>query len=163
MPSQPNPVCPLVVDDEAPALRRICDLLAKDSDIATTLSAENGLAAIAMIQDARPDIWHGLSNRRLQYDATARRYSKPTHARLRETWPKSGQASAHRPENGIAEDARSECGANARQSQLRPRERLLAARRSVSGRGRNGFVPVPGDAFLVADRHDALQHVSRLV
>ena len=56
MPSRPEPLRALVVDDEAPARRRICDLLAKDSDIATTLSAENGLAAIAMIRDARPDI-----------------------------------------------------------------------------------------------------------
>lgn len=56
MASRPKPICALVVDDEAPARRRICDLLAKDSDIATTLSAENGLAAITMIQDARPDI-----------------------------------------------------------------------------------------------------------
>ena len=56
MASQSRPLRALVVDDEAPARRRICDLLAKDPDIATTLSAENGLAAIAMIQDARPDI-----------------------------------------------------------------------------------------------------------
>ena len=56
MASQSRPLRALVVDDEAPARRRICDLLAKDADIATTLSAENGLAAIAMIQDARPDI-----------------------------------------------------------------------------------------------------------
>jgi two-component system LytT family response regulator len=45
-----------VVDDEAPARRRICDLLAKDEDIATVLTAENGVAAIARIESGRPDI-----------------------------------------------------------------------------------------------------------
>ena len=52
----PKPLCALVVDDEAPARRRISDLLAKDQDIATILSAENGVAAIDSIQSARPDI-----------------------------------------------------------------------------------------------------------
>ncbi|KRC79993.1 hypothetical protein ASE13_13180 [Sphingomonas sp. Root241] len=56
MASQARPLCALVVDDEAPARRRICDLLAKDADIASILSAENGLSAIARIQDTRPDI-----------------------------------------------------------------------------------------------------------
>ncbi len=46
----------LVVDDEAPARRRITDLLAKDSDIAAVMTAENGVAAIEMIQRHRPDI-----------------------------------------------------------------------------------------------------------
>jgi two-component system LytT family response regulator len=45
-----------VVDDEAPARKRIADLLAKDRDVERILKAENGVAAIAMIQDARPDI-----------------------------------------------------------------------------------------------------------
>jgi two-component system LytT family response regulator len=54
--SQPEALCALVVDDEAPARRRISDLLAKDSDIGTILSAENGVAAIDMIQRRRPDI-----------------------------------------------------------------------------------------------------------
>jgi two-component system LytT family response regulator len=54
--SNPKPICALVVDDEAPARRRISDLLSKDSDIATVLSAENGVAAIATIESARPDI-----------------------------------------------------------------------------------------------------------
>ena len=56
MASHPKPICALVVDDEAPARRRISDLLARDSDIATVLSAENGVAAIATIESARPDI-----------------------------------------------------------------------------------------------------------
>ncbi|WP_404338146.1 LytR/AlgR family response regulator transcription factor [Sphingomonas sp. MMS12-HWE2-04] len=45
-----------MVDDEAPARRRISDLLAKDSDVATVLTAENGVAAIAKIESAKPDI-----------------------------------------------------------------------------------------------------------
>ena len=56
MASQPRPLCALVVDDEAPARRRISDLLAKDRDVATVLIAENGVAAIAKIESARPDI-----------------------------------------------------------------------------------------------------------
>ncbi|MBC9035154.1 LytTR family transcriptional regulator DNA-binding domain-containing protein [Sphingomonas sp. JC676] len=46
----------LVVDDEAPARRRISDLLAKDNDIGAVIGAENGIAAIEMIQHRRPDI-----------------------------------------------------------------------------------------------------------
>lgn len=56
MASHPEPLCVLVVDDEAPARRRIADLLAKDKDIETVLHAENGAAAITMIRDMRPDI-----------------------------------------------------------------------------------------------------------
>lgn len=51
-----EPISALVVDDEAPARRRIADLLAKDRDVGTILSAENGVAAIATIQEARPDV-----------------------------------------------------------------------------------------------------------
>jgi two-component system LytT family response regulator len=54
--SNPKPISALVVDDEAPARRRISDLLAKDSDIGTILTAENGVAAIEMIQREQPDI-----------------------------------------------------------------------------------------------------------
>jgi two-component system LytT family response regulator len=56
MAPQPEPICALVVDDEAPARRRITDLLARDRDIGKILVAENGVAAIATIRDARPDI-----------------------------------------------------------------------------------------------------------
>ena len=56
MPSHPDPLCALVVDDEAPARRRITDLLAKDHDIATILTAEHGAAAIEMVRENRPDI-----------------------------------------------------------------------------------------------------------
>jgi two-component system LytT family response regulator len=54
--SRPKNIRALVVDDEAPARRRIADLLGKDDDVDTILTAENGVTAIAMIQDARPDI-----------------------------------------------------------------------------------------------------------
>lgn len=56
MASPPGPISALVVDDEAPARRRISDLLAKDPQIGTIRSAENGVAAIEMIREARPDI-----------------------------------------------------------------------------------------------------------
>lgn len=56
MTSQPEAFTALVVDDEAPARRRISDLLEKDRDIATILSAEHGVAAIEMIREAQPDI-----------------------------------------------------------------------------------------------------------
>ena len=56
MASRRDSICALVVDDEAPARRRIADLLAGDRDIGTILHAENGVAAIAMIQESRPDI-----------------------------------------------------------------------------------------------------------
>lgn len=46
----------MVVDDEAPARRRLSDLLARDSDISHVLTAENGVAAIEVIQRKRPDI-----------------------------------------------------------------------------------------------------------
>lgn len=50
------PICALVVDDEEPARRRLADLLAQDRDIGRTLMAENGVAAVAQIQKAKPDI-----------------------------------------------------------------------------------------------------------
>ena len=56
MPSQPKPICALVVDDEAPARRRLTDLIAKDRDFGPVLEAHNGVAAVAIIQEAKPDI-----------------------------------------------------------------------------------------------------------
>lgn len=46
----------LVVDDEAPARRRLVDLLKTDGDIETIFEAENGVAAVAKIEKERPDI-----------------------------------------------------------------------------------------------------------
>ena len=56
MEAQLKPICALVVDDEAPARRRLTDRLAKDSDIGEILEAANGVEAIALIQQAKPDI-----------------------------------------------------------------------------------------------------------
>lgn len=51
-----EPICVLVVDDEAPARRRLTELLAKDREISRVIEAKNGVAAVAMIQDEHPDI-----------------------------------------------------------------------------------------------------------
>jgi two-component system, LytTR family, response regulator len=44
----------LVVDDEAPARKRLADMLAKDRDIGGILEAENGAAAVALIEASEP-------------------------------------------------------------------------------------------------------------
>ncbi|HET8967745.1 MAG TPA: LytTR family transcriptional regulator DNA-binding domain-containing protein [Candidatus Acidoferrum sp.] len=46
----------LIVDDEAPARQRLRDLLAKDNQISAILEAENGVAAVEMIQEQKPDL-----------------------------------------------------------------------------------------------------------
>lgn len=46
----------LVVDDEAPARRRLTELLAKDREIGRVLEAKNGIVAATMIQEECPDI-----------------------------------------------------------------------------------------------------------
>ena len=46
----------LVVDDELPARQRLVDLLRKDSQVDSIFEAENGIAAVEMIQDERPDV-----------------------------------------------------------------------------------------------------------
>jgi two-component system LytT family response regulator len=46
----------LVVDDEPLARQRLVDLLRKDSQVGEVLEAENGIAAVDMIQAQRPDI-----------------------------------------------------------------------------------------------------------
>jgi len=51
-----EPICVLVVDDEAPARKRLVELLSKDRDIGRILEAKNGVAAVTLIQDERPDI-----------------------------------------------------------------------------------------------------------
>jgi two-component system LytT family response regulator len=56
MKSPPEPICVLVVDDEAPARRRLTELLSRDRDIGRVLEAKNGVAAVAAIQEERPDI-----------------------------------------------------------------------------------------------------------
>lgn len=46
----------LVVDDEAPARQRLTDLLRKDLQVGTIFEAENGIGAVDMIQNRRPDL-----------------------------------------------------------------------------------------------------------
>ena len=53
---KPQPFNVLVVDDEAPARRRLVDLLKKESDVGGIVEAENGVVAVARIQEAMPDI-----------------------------------------------------------------------------------------------------------
>jgi two-component system LytT family response regulator len=52
----PEPISVLVVDDEAPARRRLTDLLGRDREIGRVLEAKNGVAAVSLIQDEHPDI-----------------------------------------------------------------------------------------------------------
>jgi two-component system LytT family response regulator len=54
--ARPEPICALVVDDEASARRRLADLLDRDRDIGRVLMAENGVEAVAQINEAKPDI-----------------------------------------------------------------------------------------------------------
>jgi len=56
MKTPPEPIRVLVVDDEAPARRRLTELLSRDRDITRVLEAKNGVAAVAAIQEERPDI-----------------------------------------------------------------------------------------------------------
>ena len=46
----------LVVDDEAPARKRLSDLLSKESGVDTILEAHDGLSAVRLIQEQRPDV-----------------------------------------------------------------------------------------------------------
>lgn len=46
----------LVVDDEAPARRRLIDLLREDGDVEEILEADNGVAAVNLIEGEHPDI-----------------------------------------------------------------------------------------------------------
>lgn len=52
----PSSISVLIVDDEAPARRRIANLLKKDADFGPVLHAENGVAAIDIIRANRPDV-----------------------------------------------------------------------------------------------------------
>lgn len=46
----------LVVDDEEPARQRLLDLLRREVFVAKLLEAENGIAAVKVIEEARPDL-----------------------------------------------------------------------------------------------------------
>lgn len=56
MKKRTKPISALVVDDEAPARRRLVDLLAKDSDVGGILEAVNGVDAVAKIEETKPDV-----------------------------------------------------------------------------------------------------------
>lgn len=56
MDQTPDSIHVLVVDDEAPARKRLVDLLAKDPDIRSISEATDGVAAVAAIQERRPDV-----------------------------------------------------------------------------------------------------------
>src|SRR6476661_9493536 len=49
-------LCVMVADDEAPARQRIIDLLRRDSQVAAIIEASDGLAAVEIIQNRRPDL-----------------------------------------------------------------------------------------------------------
>jgi two-component system LytT family response regulator len=46
----------LIVDDEAPARQRLRDLLEKDEQVSAILEAENGMVAVQMIHEQKPDL-----------------------------------------------------------------------------------------------------------
>jgi two-component system, LytTR family, response regulator len=57
MPSfPPDPLRVLIVDDEAPARERLVDLLRHDADVTAIAEAANGLVAVEMIANERPDL-----------------------------------------------------------------------------------------------------------
>ncbi|HLJ48086.1 MAG TPA: LytTR family DNA-binding domain-containing protein [Bryobacteraceae bacterium] len=49
-------LCVLVADDEPPARQRIIDLLSRDSQVAAILEASDGLSAVDIIQNRKPDL-----------------------------------------------------------------------------------------------------------
>jgi two-component system LytT family response regulator len=54
--SSSEALCVLVADDEAPARQRIIDLLRRDSQIVAIIEASDGLSAVEIIQNRRPDL-----------------------------------------------------------------------------------------------------------
>ncbi len=55
-PQQTEKISVLVVDDEAPARQRLVDLLRREPFVGTFLEAGNGIAAVKIIEEARPDL-----------------------------------------------------------------------------------------------------------
>src|SRR5262245_61558801 len=49
-------LCVMVADDEAPARQRIIDLLRRDSRVAAIIEVSDGLSAVEIIQNRRPDL-----------------------------------------------------------------------------------------------------------
>jgi len=56
MGSSPESIQVLVVDDEAPARKRLADMLARDREVGRVIEAKNGVAAVTLIQEERPDV-----------------------------------------------------------------------------------------------------------
>jgi len=56
MVGKPEPLCALVVDDEEPARERLVERLKMDQDVGRILEAEDGVVAVKLIQQAKPDI-----------------------------------------------------------------------------------------------------------
>jgi len=54
--SAPEGLSVMVADDEAPARQRIIDLLSRDSKVAAIIEASDGLRAVEIIQNRRPDL-----------------------------------------------------------------------------------------------------------
>jgi two-component system, LytTR family, response regulator len=54
--SAPEGLCVMVADDEAPARQRIIDLLRRDSQVAAIIEVSDGLSAVEIIQNRRPDL-----------------------------------------------------------------------------------------------------------
>jgi len=54
--STPEGLCVMVADDEMPARQRIIDGLRRYSEVATIIEASNGLSAVEIIQNRRPDL-----------------------------------------------------------------------------------------------------------
>jgi two-component system LytT family response regulator len=49
-------LCVMVADDEAPARQRVIDLLRGDSQVSAIIEASDGLSAVDVIQNRRPDL-----------------------------------------------------------------------------------------------------------
>jgi len=49
-------LCVMVADDEAPARQRIIDLLRRDSQVAAIIEVSDGLSAVEIIQNRKPDL-----------------------------------------------------------------------------------------------------------
>jgi two-component system, LytTR family, response regulator len=54
--AKPESICVLVADDEAPARQRIIDLLGRVSQVAAIMEASDGLSAVEIIRNRRPDL-----------------------------------------------------------------------------------------------------------
>jgi two-component system LytT family response regulator len=55
-PLAPERIRVLVVDDEAPARQRLVDLLRTDPQVASVVEAENGIAAVNVLEQQHPDL-----------------------------------------------------------------------------------------------------------